>query len=166
VTTGVSYGQARRTRRVDLSRWSDRTALVAVIVAVVLALIVWAPWSTSPGDPSAVASDPRLGRCGGTLADVDYAFTIPRVSDYQKYIPQMPKQSELDLSNPALVVVYKSTYTVDGASPDPAADPDSRLVCIYVGQSGEGERNYYSGVSIAGLRTTPGGPALVPDEGN
>jgi hypothetical protein len=162
VTTGVSYGQARRPKRFDLSRWSDRTALVAIIVAAALALLVWAPWTTPPGDPSAVAGDPRLGRCGGTLSNVEYAFTIPKASDYQRYLPAMPKVSELDLPNPALVVIYKSTFTFDGASPDPNAAANERLVCVYVGAAGAGELNYYTGVSIAGLRATPDGPPLVP----
>jgi len=166
VTAGVATRSARRIHWFDLSRWSDRTALIAIVAAAVLALLVWAPLSKLPGDPSAVAGDPRLARCGGTVADIDYAFTIPHAADYQRYLPAMPKTSELELPNPALIVIYKATFTFDGSTPDPEAAPTARLVCIYVGDAGAGELNSYSGISIAGLRATPDGPVLVPAENN
>jgi hypothetical protein len=159
----VTAGAHRRNRRVDLSRPSDRAALAAIAVAGLLALLIWSPdiGGRAQGNPAAVAGDERLGRCGGTLADVEYAFTIPHARDYERYLPAMGHFTELDLDKPALVVVYRGAFpgALPAASPKPAA---VRNLCIYVGVAGQGELNYYSNISIAGLRALPNGPVLVP----
>ena len=151
-------------RRFDLARPTDRSAALAAAAAAFLALLIWSPsfGGRSPGDPAAVASDARLARCGGTLADVEYAFAIPHARDYQTYLPAMDRTSELEIDPPALVVIYRGDFPggVPGPTP-PAGDVTQRNVCIYVGQAGGGELNYYSGVSIAGLRATADGPVIV-----
>jgi hypothetical protein len=157
-----------RLGRIDLSRPGDRSALAAVGVAALLALLIWSPniGGPGPGDPAAVAGDARLAGCGGEIADVEYAFPIPHARDYQRYLPAMARQSELDLDRPALVVVFRGPFP--GVTPKPGATgarpaaTTLRNLCIYVGPAGEGEINYYRDVSIAGLRATPDGPPLVP----
>jgi hypothetical protein len=103
------------------------------------------------------------------VTDAEYAFAIPRARDYQRYLPAMGRTSELEIDPPALVVIYRGEFPGSGAAgasaPTSAATlpPEAgRNVCIYVGSAGEGELNYYSDVSIAGLRATPDGPMLVP----
>ena len=93
---------------------------------------------------------------------MEYAFPIPRASDYRRYLPAMPATSELDTARSALVVIYRAGFTLGLATPDPETPADIRDVCIYVGEAGGGSLNYFSDVSIAGLRATPDGPILVP----
>jgi hypothetical protein len=157
-----SFGGAYRVhRRVDLSRPSDRRGAVAIALAGLLALLIWSPsiGGRAPGDPAGVAGDARLARCGATVPDVEFAFTIPRASDYQQYLPAMGDFSELDLDEPALVVVFRADTSGAAASTSPDT---GRKVCIYVGKAGQGELDLYSDVSIEGLRATPDGPVLVP----
>jgi hypothetical protein len=150
-------------RRFDLARPSDRALAIAIAVAAALALLIWSPsfGGRSPGDPAAVAADARLARCGGALDDVEYAFAIPHARDYQVYLPAMGRSSELDEDESALVVVYRGAFPVGGTATTQPGDAALRNLCIYVGTAGQGTLNYYSDVSIAGLRVTPTGPALV-----
>jgi hypothetical protein len=151
-------------RRFDPERPEDRSLALALAVAAALALLISSPsvGGHVPGDPAAVAADARLARCGGTIADVEYAFPIPRAREYQAYLPAMERTTELDAEAPALVVVCRGAFPVGGAGATPlAGDGTLRNLCIYVGQAGQGSVNYYSGVSIAGLRATPTGPAIV-----
>jgi len=160
--------------RLNLSRPGDRSALVAIGIAAVLGLLIWSPnvGGPEPGNPAAIAADPRLPRCGGTLADVEYAFTIPHARDYQRYLPAVGRFSELEIDPPALVVVYREPLIParrspagSGGAPAPTPTPrpaSVRDVCVYVGVAGQGELNYLTNVSIAGLRATPDGPVLVP----
>jgi hypothetical protein len=158
----------RRNRRIDLSRRSDRAAVAALAVAALLALLIWSPriGGAAPGDPSTIAADARLARCGGTVADVEWGFTIPRARDVARYVPALADSSELELERPALVVVYRGPFPGADPSASPsgssaAAGPVTRNLCVYVGPAGQGEINYYAAVPIAGLRATPDGPILV-----
>ncbi len=158
--------------RLDLSRPGDRSALAAIGIAAVLALLIWSPsvGGPAPGDPAAVAADPRLARCGGTLEDIEYAFAIPHAREYQRYLPSVGRLSELEIDPPALVVVYReplagrsTTPSGGAAAPTPTPRPAAvRDICVYVGVAGQGGLSYLSNVSIAGLRATPDGPVLVP----
>jgi hypothetical protein len=132
-------------------------------MAALLALLIWSPsiGGPQPGDPSAVAGDARLARCG-SVAEIEYAFAIPHTRDYQQYLPAMPHFETLDLDPSALVVIYRAGFGFAGSAPSPSLSPTVRNLCIYVGTAGQGELNYYSNMSIAGLRATPGGPALLP----
>lgn len=154
--------------RVDLSRPADRYAIAAIVIAALLALLIWSPnvGGRQPGDPAAVAGDARLAGCGGGVADAEFAFTIPHARDYGRYLPAMLRASELEIDPPALVVIYPGLFPRLAPSPGAAtarpAGDTKRNLCIYVGPAGQGEINYYSDVSIAGLRATPNGPELVP----
>src|SRR4051794_12116208 len=162
-------GARPKPRRFDLARPTDRSTGVALLIAAVIALLIVSPGfgGTAPGDPNAVASDPRLARCGGAVADVEYGFTIPHARGYQRYLPAMGRFSELALDRPALVLVYRAGFPGVAATASPsgrgsAHDATLRNLCIYVGEAGSGEVNYYRGISIAGLRANPAGPAIVP----
>jgi hypothetical protein len=154
----------RPDRRFDLSRPTDRSAAVAVAIAALLALVIWSPGfgGADPGSPSAVAGDARLQRCGGTLDQIQFAFPIPHARDYQRYIPAMPRASELEIDPPALVVVYRSGLPGVPPPSGAAGAGDRRDLCVYVGVAGQGELNYFRSVPVAGLRATPAGPVLVP----
>jgi hypothetical protein len=154
-------------RRFDLARPTDRSTALALVIAAVILLIIVSPsiGGHPPGDPAAIAGDARLDRCGGTVTDVEYGFTIPHARDYQQYLPAMGSFSELNLAASALVVVYRDGFPgVPDRFPRPSpSDPTLRDLCIYVGEAGGGEINYYRDVSIAGLRPNPVGPPVVPD---
>jgi len=165
----------RRSRSLfSLRRRSDRTALVAIAVAIALALVIVSPGfgGHPPGDPAAVASDGRFALCGGTIADVQYAFEIPAARDYQHYLPEMQLAPELDLGEPAFIVIFRglNPLAVGGfpgrnGQPTPTRIAHAGLhdLCIYVGaQAGSGEINFYSDVSIRGLRVDRNGPIIEP----
>ena len=161
-------------RPLDLSRPGTGSALAAIGIAAVLTLLIWSPnvGGPEPGNPAAIAADARLARCGGTVADVEYGFTMPRARDYQRYLPMVGRISELEIDPPALVVVYREPLipaprspAASGGAPAPTPTPRPatvRDICVYVGVAGQGELNYLVNVSIAGLRATPDGPVLVP----
>lgn len=162
---GTVHLDAHPARRgFDPARPGDRALAVAIAAAAALALLIWSPGigGRGPGDPAAVAADARLARCGGTLDEIEYAFAIPHARDYQAYLPAMERTSDLDEDAPALVVVYRGAFPIVGGAASPAP-PDATLrnLCIYVGQAGQGTLNYFSNVSVAGLRATPAGPTLV-----
>ena len=148
----------------------DRATVLAVGAAVLLSLLIISPNFGPPaGDPSAFASDARYVRCGGTAAPVQYAFEIPRVADYQTYLPAMGNASELELDKPALIVIFRDLgpfvgTTGSSGSPVPTRTPvaGSHDLCIYVGPAGAGELNFYTDVSTAGLRARADGPVLEP----
>jgi hypothetical protein len=156
---------------------SDRSTVVALVTAGILGLVIVSPGigTHAPGDPAAFAGDPRFERCGGGSVPTRYAFEIEQARDYRVHLPAMPRTSELELDQPALVVVFEgigpfvSRPTLGpGATgtlpPAPTARPGRHDVCIYVGQAGRGELNYYREVAIAGLRVTPDGPLLESPE--
>lgn len=161
---------ATRDRRLDLSRSMDRATVLALVTAGLLALLILSPdFGPAPGDSSAFAGDARFVRCGGTAAPVQYAFEIPKVSEYQTYLPAMKSASELELDKPALIVIFRDlgpfvVGTGPGGSPQPTRSPVAGRhdTCIYVGPAGGGELNFYTDVSTAGLRVRAGGPALEP----
>ncbi len=65
-------------------------------------------------DPEVWSGDPRLAACGGLHADGTSILTIvelARESDYYQRVPQLGYAAELEVSDPALILVY------DGASP-------------------------------------------------
>jgi len=158
-------------RRLPVLRWldprrpADRSALAAVAVAALLALVIWSPavGARTPGDPAAMAGDARLARCGGELADAEFAFVIPHARDYRRYLPAMERATELEIEPAALVVIYRGPFpgTTAAAGASPPAGSPTRNICIYVGDAGAGEINYYSRVSIVGARATLDGPVLV-----
>ena len=158
---------------IRLESTGERATLVAIAAAGVLAIVIASPsiGSPAPGDPRVFAADARYERCGGSAAAVRYAFEIPSTRDYRAYLPLMEETSELDLDEPALVVVFAgvgpfvTTPTAlpgQTAAPTRTARPGESDVCIYVGEAGRGQLNYYRDVPIGGLRVELDGPSLEP----
>ena len=152
---------------------SERATLAALVAAGLLVLAIASPsiGRPIPGDPRVVADDARFLRCGGAVAPVRYAFEIAAARDYRVYLPEMERTSELELDRRALIVVFEgvgpfvSTPTAaPGATRAPVrtARPGAADVCVYVGEAGRGQLNYYRDVPLGGLRVEPDGPSLEP----
>jgi hypothetical protein len=158
-----------------LDTMTERATLIALLAAGVLVLAIASPsfGGPAPGDPRIFAADARFTRCGGAAAPARYAFAIDHARDYRAFLPLMEESSELELDDPALIVVFQgvgpfvSIPTVSpGATPAPVrtARPGEGDVCIYVGEAGRGQLNYYRDVPIGGIRVEAGGPSLEPLE--
>jgi hypothetical protein len=166
----------RRSRsRFSLRRQGDRSTLVAVVAAILLALVIVSPsfGGHPPADPALVASDGRFALCNGTIADAEYAFEIPIARDYQYYLPQMSVSPDLNLGDPAFIVIFRGLnpsdaggFTGRNGQPTPTRVPTAGLhdVCIYVGADARGGSvNYFDDVSIQGLRVQANGSIIEPD---
>jgi len=160
-------------RQRPLRAWLAGVAAVVAVAAIGLsALLSTLPGRTGPilpirpvpPDPAAFAGDPRLAACFGTAGPVGFAFEMPHARDYQRHFPAMLLSPELDVDEPAFVVVFASDAPplVGGARPpsatiDPGpSNPNERWVCILVG----GTPNVYENVDITGMRVDLGD---VPD---
>ena len=148
---------------------ADQSALAAVGGALALALLIVSPsiGGPAPGDPALFTGDARLDRCGGTEAPVQYVFEIPRTRDYRAYLPAMEPSPLLDLDDPSLVVIFRTTgpFTSSNRTPVPASASGRQVVrdvCIYVGAAGAGQLDFFTGISVAGLRVRAGGEEIVP----
>ena len=166
----------RRSRsRFAITGRSDRSAFVAVVAAVSLALVIVSPsfGGHPPGDPALVASDGRFTLCDATVTDAEYAFEIPVARDYQYYLPQMSVSSDLNVGDPAFIVVFDGLnpsdaggFTGRNGQPTPTREPTVGLhdICIYVGANAQGGSvNFFEDVSIQGLRVVANGPIIEPD---
>lgn len=165
--------RARMLGPIRVETTSDRATVVATLAAAILALAIVSPslGGRPVGDPSLFAADARFERCGGGTVPTRYAFEIPRTRDYRDFLPEMPGTSELELDDPALVVIFEGvgpfvsrpTAQAGGsAAPRRTSAPGIHDVCIYVGEAGQGQLNYYRDIPIGGLRATPEGPTLEP----
>lgn len=108
-----------------------------------------------PGGPEPYVNvhDARLGQCFGTPEDMEFVFEMAHATDYRSYLPRMGLSPELDVEDPAFVVVYRDGWHGPVSGGVPGAErqsptPGLRFVCVLV--SG-GDPNLYSDVDIAGL---------------
>jgi hypothetical protein len=130
------------------------SAAVVIVLIIVVTSAVLAPRSP---DPAAFAGDPRMASCLAAAGPVEFAFEMPRARDYQRHFPAMLLSPELDVDEPAFVVVFASgaKLSVGGlgaAAPSDAArtspNPNERSVCILVGDT----PNLYEHVDISGMQ--------------
>lgn len=140
-------------------------ALVAIGASAVLVLPQQsgtAPTRPAPPDPAAFVGDPRLAACLGTAGPVEFVFVMPHARDYQRHFPAMLLAPELDVDDPAFVVVFASgAQLLIGGGPHPSSsggtatspNPNERSVCILVGDA----PNLYENVDISGMRASLGG---------
>jgi hypothetical protein len=119
------------------------------------------------GDPLAYAADPRFEACGGMIADVIGAFEMAQARDYRRHFPAMLETPELDVDDPAFVVVFRGAVPfvrggVPGVTPSARA-AGLRDVCVLLGTD-LASATYYSGVDPAGITATRDGqqPATQP----
>ena len=157
---------ARRRR----NRFVSVAAAAAVVLALGLAAIAVVPHSSGPArgpgrlppDPAAFARDPRLARCGATIANALDIFEMAHARDYHLHLPAMGLSPELDVDARAFVVVYRDRqpFGVSGAAPPPGQTwppapslaPGHHDVCVLVGSDpSTAEMNVYGDVDIAGL---------------
>ena len=123
---------------------------------------------TLPGGPEAFTDDPRLQECSfGPPSSMEYVFEMVHARDYQRYLPSMLLSPELDVDEPALVVVFVEDMSPPpmtgafGAGPPATNQPGHRYVCVTTADAG---RNLYADVNITGLTidVTPGDVAPTP----
>lgn len=167
-------------RRRRPSAWLAAAAAVLVVVTVIgVGLVAPRLGGTSaaspaptPPDPAAFAGDPRLGRCFGGVATPEYVFVMPHARDYQRHFPAMGLSPELDVDDPAFVVVFaadvaRNAFPLTGghgaggpqATPEPSpGDGSERFVCIVVGDT----PNLYEGVDITGMQVDIGTSEALP----
>jgi hypothetical protein len=137
-----SPGDPAAWRRIDVSD-ADLTALL--------------PGPGLIGDPARYADDPRFARCAGPQAEVLGAFEMQHARDYRLHVPAMGRSPELEVDDPAFVVIYRGRNPLSrpGVWPDPLSDPARRDVCVLVGADvAAATLNVYPGVDITGLVAT------------
>lgn len=149
---------------------SQLAAAAAVILALGLAAFALAPRTGSisspaigpvPPDPAAFAGDPRLARCGASVDTAADAFEMAHARLYRMYLPAMLLSPELDVDEPAFVVVYAGMhpFAIGGApAPDGQARqprslaPGHHDVCVLVGADpATAEMDIYADVDASGL---------------
>lgn len=121
-----------------------------------------------PGGPEAFADDPRLGQCFGAPPDIEFVFEMVHARDYQRYLPKMGRSPELEIDDPAFVVVFRDGWvgpaTTGGFGTRSTPIPGFRFVCVL---PGGGPPNLYGDVDITGLTldVTPSEVTPVPADG-
>jgi hypothetical protein len=129
-----------------------------------------------PGGPEPYVAlhDARLGQCFGTPEDMEFVFEMNHARDYRSHLPRMGRSPELEVDEPAFVVVYRDGWqgpmsggALGGERESPT--PGLRFVCVLVQG---GDPNLYSNVDIDGLTvaiapsatqvSTDATPDLVP----
>jgi hypothetical protein len=84
---------------------------------------------------------------------MEFVFVMEHARDYRAYLPNMLLSPELDVDEPALVVVFEQAMAqppTTGLGPAATNEPGHRYVCVV---PDGGERNLYADVDIAGLTT-------------
>ena len=89
------------------------------------------------GNPLRHAADPRFERCGGLVGDVVGAFEMAHARDYRAHLPAMGAAPELDVDDPAFVVLFRADHPLGAGRPG-VGTPAPRLagtrdVCVLVG---------------------------------
>ena len=107
--------------------------------------------------PGGICRGSRLAHCFGPSGTVEFAFVMPHARDYQRHFPAMLCRPELDVDDPAFVVVFAAggdpiipLFPALGASP--VAAIGGRAMCVLVGDT----PNLYAGVDIAGMQVDLG----------
>ncbi len=123
--------------------------------------------SPVPPDPAAFAGDPRLSRCGVPLATPLYAFELAHAGDYHRHLPAMLLAPELDVDDPAFVVVFDGPQPFGlsgGPGPPSSNEPGNHDVCILVGHDpATATLNIYGNVDVSGLTAEADHASHSPD---
>lgn len=113
------------------------------------------PVTAVPPDPAAFAGDPRLARCGVPPATASHAFEMAHARDYQRHLPAMLLAPELDVDDPAFVVVFDVGHTFGaggGLGQTSTNQPGNHDVCILVGHDpATATPNIYGDIDVTGI---------------
>jgi hypothetical protein len=142
---------------------SPLASAAVVLVALALGAVILAPRFGSVGGPAGAPTwNKELARCGASLETAFAVFSMDRARDYRLHLPAMLLAPELDVDDPAFVVVYAAMqpFGGGGAAPPPGQtftprtlDPGHHDVCILVGyDAATAELNIYENVDTTGLR--------------
>lgn len=125
------------------------------------------------GTPIAADLLPWVERCGGQDAGILAVFTMAHARDYQRHLPAMLLSPELDVDDPATVVVYNATnpFPPTGGAPaagatvaprEPLAEGHHDL-CVLVGSDpATATLNVYDDVDTTGMTATVPGATEAP----
>jgi hypothetical protein len=157
-------------------------ALGTFILAPRLGSVGGSPEGT-PTNGEAATWNLELARCGASLATALAVFPMEHARDYRLHLPAMLLSPELDVDDPAFVVVYgeMQPFGGGGAAPAPgqtwaprSLDPGHHDLCVLVGaDAATAELNVYGNVDTTGMRaavesTEPfgsSGPSTEPATG-
>lgn len=160
--------------------WLVAAAAIVAVVAIGASAVFLYPQPSgtapshpapTPPDPAAFSGDPRLAACLAAAGPVEFAFEMPHARTYQRHFPAMGLAPELDVDDPAFVVVFAggAQLLIGGGGPPAASggptispNPTERSVCVLVGDT----PNLYEDVDISGMRVDIGdqdtGPSGSP----
>ncbi len=133
-------------------RWLPAAAVGAIALIGLAGIIALRP-STGlggpplPPDPAAFAGDPRMTACYAGAGEVEAAFEMRHARDYQRHLPGMLRSPELEVDDPAFVVIFVGEVSLPRIGP---ASGDGQIVCVLVGDT----PNVYVGVDTTGLQAT------------
>jgi hypothetical protein len=154
------------------SRWLSSGMAVAVAVATLVAVIVIVasrlvpplpqPGSIGNAGYPIIRDDPRFARCAGTSGRVIAAFPLAEARDFKVVFPSVGRAPELDVSQPAFVVVFEGRWpgpilprfnSSDG--PMPTLLPGRHAVCVWLGDVTDGDYVVYDNVDTTGMQPSP-----------
>lgn len=151
--------------------------MAALVVGPRLGVGTNQPSVPVPPDPAAFAGDPRLDLCGATVSSALAVFEMDHARDYRLHLPAMGLSPELDVDDPAFVLVYRAPFPFAGGAPAPqsgasqVADstpvptmaPGHHDVCVVVGTAPSiADRIIYADVDTAGLTMIVSSVAPTP----
>jgi len=123
--------------------------------------------SPVPPDPAAFAGDPRLARCGVPPATASHAFEMAHARDYRRHLPATLLAPELDVDDPAFVVVFDGPHpggVLGGVGASTSNQPGNHDMCVLVGHDpATATLNIYGNVDVSGLTAEADHASHSPD---
>ena len=119
-------------------------SLIGLVGVIALRPPLYIGGPPRPPDPAAFAGDPRLDACFADAGEVEAAFEMRAARDYQRHLPGMLRSPELEVDDPAFVVIFAGDVSLPRIQP---ASGDGQIVCVLVGDT----PNVYVGVDTSGL---------------
>lgn len=117
------------------------------MIGIAVLFTVGAGWSLAS---STKGTDPRLGACAGPQGNVRVAFELAHARDLWDHIPGFLKAPELEVDDPAHVVVYDGPVVME-AHGRPRQDNTpgpmriDHVVCVAIA----GDPTYYTSVDLS-----------------
>ena len=128
---------------------ADRSDVNVIVGALLAAVIVAGCASAAPSFSAEPTLPPevQLGPCGGPIGNVRAAFDLAHARDLWSHIPGFLGAPELEVDDPAHVVVYDRPMQIDITGKPRASGPQTfdHVVCVAIG----GDPTYYSSVDLS-----------------